>query len=258
MEAEARPRRDRLLAGSVLLAAALIVLSVWHLGIDVATLWAGRTRALLGDVASSAFPPRLDGAALATLGRLSLETLAMAVLATVLATAGAVLVAFVAARRAAASLAARGVLLTCRAIPPPVWALLFLFVLFPGPLPGALALAVYNFGILGRLMAEVVENLDPRPVRALAAQGAGPVQAFIYGALPVALPRFAAYSLYRWEVTTRETVVVGLVGAGGLGRLLQTQLAGFDYRSVVVTLAALVLLTFAVDVAGASLRRALR
>lgn len=253
-----RPARDRLLSGSLVLAGALVALSVWHLGIDVATLWAGRTRSLLGDVASSAFPPRLGGAALTELARLSLETLAMAVLATVLATAGAIVVAFVAARRGATSFLARAVLLTCRAVPPPVWALLFVFVLFPGPLPGALALAVYNFGILGRLMAEVVENLDPRPVRALVSQGAGPVHAFVYGALPVALPRFAAYGLYRWEVTIRETVVVGLVGAGGLGRLLQNQLASFDYRSVVVTLAALVVLTFLVDVAGASLRRALR
>lgn len=258
MVGRARPRRDRLLTGSLVLAGALVVVGVWHLGIDVATLWAGRTRSLLGEVASSAFPPRVDGAALATLARLSLETLAMAVLATVIATAGAVVVAFVAARRGATSFLARAVLLTCRAVPPPVWALLFVFVLFPGPLPGALALAVYNFGILGRLMAEVVENLDPRPVRALTSQGAGPARAFVYGALPVALPRFAAYGLYRWEVTIRESVVVGLVGAGGLGRLLQSQLASFDYRSVVVTLAALVLLTFVVDVAGASLRRALR
>ena len=66
------------------------------------------------------------------------------------------------ARRAAGA-AARPLLLVTRAIPPPVWALLVLFVLFPGPLPGAVALGIYNFGILGRLMAEVVENLDPRP-----------------------------------------------------------------------------------------------
>ncbi|MDP9402875.1 MAG: ABC transporter permease subunit [Actinomycetota bacterium] len=253
-----RPRRDPLLTGSLVLAAALVLGSAWHLGVDVATLWAGRTWSLLGDVASSTFPPRLEGAALAKLARLTVETLAMAVVATVLATTAAMVVAFVAARRGPVSLVARAVLLACRAIPPPVWALLFLFVLFPGPLPGAMALAVYNFGILGRLMAEVVENLDPRPVRALAAQGASPGHSFLYGALPVALPRFAAYGLYRWEVTTRETVVVGLVGAGGLGSLLLTQLASFDYRGVVVTLAALVVLTFVVDVAGAALRRALR
>ncbi|MDP9453816.1 MAG: ABC transporter permease subunit, partial [Actinomycetota bacterium] len=134
--------------------------------------------------------------------------------------------------------------MVCRAIPPPVGALLLVFVLFPGPLPGALALGVYNFGILGRLMAEVVENLDPRPVRALRSQGAGAAQSFAYGALPRTLPRFAAYGLYRWEVTIRETVVVGLVGAGGLGSLLALQLAAFDYQAVTATLVALVTLTF--------------
>ncbi len=137
-------------------------------------------------------------------------------------------------------------------------ALLVLFVFLPGPLPGALALAVYNFGILGRLMAEVVENLDPRPARALRGQGASAVQAFVYGALPRALPRFVAYGLYRWEVTIRETVVVGLVGAGGLGRLLAQQLAAFDYRGVVATLMALVALTFLVDVVSSAVRRSLR
>jgi phosphonate transport system permease protein len=117
---------------------------------------------------------------------------------------------------------------------------------------------VYNFGILGRLLAEVVDGLDPRPVTALAAQGASGAQAFLYGVVPRALPRFAAYAVYRWEVTIRETVVVGLVGAGGLGRLLTDQLAAFDYPGVSLTLAALVVVTLAVDLAGASLRRALR
>jgi len=150
------------------------------------------------------------------------------------------------------------VLLVCRAIPPPVGALILVFVFIPGPLPGALALAVYNLGILGRLMAEVVENLDPRPVRGLRAQGAPGLQAFLYGTVPRALPRFAAYGLYRWEVTIRETVVVGLVGAGGLGTLLALQLAAFDYQGVLATLLALVALTLVVDLLGAGLRRALR
>jgi phosphonate transport system permease protein len=155
-------------------------------------------------------------------------------------------------------MAARGLLLVCRAVPPPVSALLLVFVFFPGPLPGALALGVYNFGILGRLMAEVVENLDPHPVRALRAQGASAAQAFAYGAVPRALPRFAAYGLYRWEVTIRETVVVGLVGAGGLGTLLALQLAAFDYRGVLATVLALIALTFLVDIFSSILRRVLR
>jgi phosphonate transport system permease protein len=89
-------------------------------------------------------------------------------------------------------------------------------------------------------------------------QGAPSSLVFLYGVLPMTLPRFVAYDLYRWEVCMRETVIVGLVGAGGLGRLLTEQLSSFDYRSLVVTLAGFVLLTFGVDWVSAQMRRSLR
>lgn len=272
-------RRDRRLVASGGAALVLVVIAMIHLDIDLSTLWSPRARRLGADLAASSLPPDVASDTLATLARLSLETLEMSVLATILACLGGMALAFVAAAtfsspdrlsatgtargrhrpgRRLVALGTRALLLVCRAVPPPVGALLLVFVLFPGPLPGALALAVYNTGILGRLMAEVVENLDPRPVRALRTQGATAAQSFAYGALPRALPRFAAYGLYRWEVTIRETVVVGLVGAGGLGSLLALQLAAFDYRAVTATLLALVTLTFAVDILGSVIRRSLR
>jgi phosphonate transport system permease protein len=113
-------------------------------------------------------------------------------------------------------------------------------------------------GILGRLMAEVNENLDQRPLMALKAQGTPTSLVFLYGVLPLTITRFLAYILYRWEVCTRETVIVGLVGAGGLGRLLTEQLSSFDYRSVVVTLSVFILLTFGVDWVSGVARRSLR
>lgn len=259
-----RPRRGRFLSGSGAAATALVVGAAWHLGPDVATLWAERARRLLADVAASSWPPDLGRSSAATLARLSLETVEMALVATAVAAVAGAVVAVVAAGRLphrgarAAAVAARAALLACRAVPPPVWALLFLFVLFPGPLPGALALAAYNFGILGRLMAEVVENLDDGPGRVLAAAGAPSSAVLLYATLPAALPRFVAYAVYRWEVTLRETVVVGLVGAGGLGRLLSAQLSAFDYRGAAATLLALVLLTFAADLVGGAVRRSLR
>ena len=152
----------------------------------------------------------------------------------------------------------RAVLLMCRAIPAPIWALVVLFVLFPGILPGAIALGLHNLGILGRLMAEVIENQDQRPLEALKAQGTPNSLIFLYGVLPLTLPRFLAYSLYRWEVCMRETVIVGLVGAGGLGRSLTEQLSSFDYRALIVTLAGFLMLTFLVDWVSATARRSLR
>ena len=152
----------------------------------------------------------------------------------------------------------RLVLLFCRAIPPPVWALVFLFVLFPGILPGAVALGVYNMGVVGRLCAEAIENTGAAPSRALRAGGAPAPQAFLYATLPATFGRFAAYSFYRWEVAVRETVVVGVVGAGGLGLLLRQQLTGFDYGAMVSTLIALIALTLLADLTGSLARQALR
>ena len=142
--------------------------------------------------------------------------------------------------------------------PAPIWALLLLFVLFPGVLPGALALGVYTLGVLGRLVAEVVENLDERPLSALKAQGAGRGSVFAYGALPPTYPRFVSYLLYRWEEIIRATVIVGLVGAGGLGRSLTEQLSSFDYQAVLAILIVFIGITFIVDMISASARKTLR
>ena len=149
-------------------------------------------------------------------------------------------------------------LLIIRAIPAPIWALILLYIFFPGILPGSIALAIYNLGVLGRLMAEAVENLDDRPARSLQSLGASNAQVFLYGILPRTLPGFLAYILYRWEVCTRETAIVGLVGAGGLGRILTEQLSSFDYPSVVTTLLFFITITFLVNFISSRVRRSLR
>jgi phosphonate transport system permease protein len=262
---EIRRRRGgrRAMPLSAAAALALACFSVWWIHLDPAGLVAGRTLHLLGDIAGRAFPPQLGGETIGGLVRLSADTLAMAVLAAAIAFVLALLLAYPAARLGRGKLGlvrvalVRLVLLVLRAIPPPVWALVCLFVLFPGILPGALALGLYNAGVVGRLCAEAAENADRRPARALRASGAPALQAFAYATLPATFGRFAAYGFYRWEVAVRETVIVGVVGAGGLGLLLKQQLAGFDYAAVVSTLIALIVLTLLVDLAGALARRAL-
>jgi phosphonate transport system permease protein len=257
----------------------IIALCFWSLDLGWARLFSGRTQQLFGEVMTSARPRGLSWDQVMNLGRLSGQTLAMSWLASVLATVGGILFSFPAAQnfllpggllRPIGS--GRGwplweglvlggtrlILLVSRAIPAPIWALVCLFVLFPGIWPGAVALAIHNFGILGRLMAEVNENLDDRPVRSLRALGAPAPQVVLYGILPQNLPRFLAYSLYRWEVCLRETVIVGLVGAAGLGRLVTQQLSSFDYSNLTLTLGAFVLLTFGVDLVSASVRRGLQ
>ena len=108
----------------------------------------------------------------------------------------------------------RGLFIFTRGIPELVWAMLIVFVLAPGILPGALALGIHNAGIIGKLASEVVEGLDARPIRALRSSGAGRIQVMLYGVLPEALPKFMTYLFYRWEVIIRTTIVVGFVAAG--------------------------------------------
>jgi phosphonate transport system permease protein len=145
-----------------------------------------------------------------------------------------------------------------RAVPELVWALLIIFVFSPGILAGALALGLHNFGVLGRLCAEVVENLDPRPIRSIRATGASRSQTLLYAVLPSALPAFLTFILYRWEVIIRTTIVVGFVSAAGLGREFRLSLSFFHYSDVALLLLVYVLLVFAVDAASVGLRRLAR
>jgi phosphonate transport system permease protein len=272
--------RDPVLRGALAVAVLTVPVAAWWTGQDLRPLVDARSWELAAQLLAESWPPTLgagpagaggSGAGGIT-GLLALAgtTLAMSVLAIALAFAGGLVLAGPAVRpvepgatlsgtgRRIASVIARALLVALRAVPPPVWALLVLFVLRPGLLAGAVALGCYTVGVLGRLMAETVENLERRPRDALRPLGASGVQTFAYGTLPAAAPRFAAYGLYRWEVTIRETVVVGVVGAGGLGQLLATQLALFDYGGAVTTLATLLLLTLLVDLTSAALRRAVR
>ena len=142
-----------------------------------------------------------------------------------------------------------------RAVPELVWAMIIVFFLSPGVLAGAVALALHNYGVLGKLSSEVVENLDPGPSRALRASGAGNLQMLLYGVLPQALPSFLTYLLYRWEVIIRTTVVVGFVAAGGLGREFRLSISLFHYTDVALIIAWYLILVMAVDLVSAGLRK---
>ena len=152
----------------------------------------------------------------------------------------------------------RGVFAVTRAVPELVWALLLVFFLSPGILAGAVALAIHNYGVLGKLSSEVVENLDPAPARALRSAGASNLQMSLYGIMPQALPHFVTYLLYRWEVVIRTTVVVGFVSAGGLGRELRLNLSYFHYTDVAQIIIWYLILVIAVDLTAGWLRRLAR
>jgi phosphonate transport system permease protein len=127
--------------------------------------------------------------------------------------------------------------------PPPLTALLLLFVLKPGLLPAALALGFHNLGILGRLLLEALGSADPGREQALLVGGCGPRQALLYGRFNQVARTYLAYGAYRSDVLLRETVVVGLVGSTGLGSQLRESLAAFAWPQIALLLLAYALLT---------------
>ena len=152
----------------------------------------------------------------------------------------------------------RGLFVVTRAVPELIWAMLIVFVLSPGLLPGAVALGLHNAGILGKLASEIVEGLDPRPIQALRSSGAGRLQVMAYGVLPQALPRFIMYLFYRWEVIIRTTIVVGFVAAGGLGLEFRLSMSYFHYTTITLLLIWYLLLVLGVDLVSGVLRRLAR
>jgi len=143
-----------------------------------------------------------------------------------------------------------------RSIPEIVWALLFVRAVGLGPAAGVLAIAINYAGMLGKVYFEIFESGDTRPVRAILEAGGGRLAAFGYGIFPVALPELVSYSVYRWECAVRASVVMGFVGAGGLGQqmdLSMKMLAGGEVATILIVFFLLVLLA---DAVSAVLRRA--
>lgn len=142
-----------------------------------------------------------------------------------------------------------------RSIPELIVAMIVIFFISPGILAGAVALAVHNYGILSKLAAEIVENMEVEPVRALKSSGSSPAQALLYGIIPLFLPQFLTYLTYRWEVVIRTTIVIGFVSAGGLGREFRLDMNLFKYTDVLLILIWYLILVMMVDLVSSRLRR---
>lgn len=143
-----------------------------------------------------------------------------------------------------------------RAVPELIWAMLIVFLLQPGLLPGALALALHNFGILGKLCAEAIEEMDEKPIRHLATSGASKAQMLVYGVIPTVMPKFLSYIFYRWEVIMRTTIVVGFIGAGGLGQEFKLSMSFFHYSEITLLLICYLVLVMMADFCSEWFRKA--
>jgi phosphonate transport system permease protein len=153
--------------------------------------------------------------------------------------------------------AARSVIGFTRAVPDLVWALLFVTAVGLGPFPGGLALGVHSVGMLGRLFAETIEQMDMGPIHALELTGARRIQVFTHGIMPTILPSLLGISLYRLDENIRSSLVLGFVGAGGIGFQLLTAMNLFQYQEVSLLLIIIFVIVLGAERASAALRERL-
>lgn len=176
----------------------------------------------------------------------ALETVDIGIFGTFFAVILALPLAILAARNTTparpAYVFARGLIAICRSVPDLVWALLFVTAVGLGPFAGALALTIHSVGMLGRLLAEVIEDMDTGPMEALASTGAGRLQVFSHAVVPTVLPSLLGISLFRLDENIRSSLVLGFVGAGGIGFQLLTAMNLFDYPTV----STLLIMTFVI------------
>lgn len=169
------------------------------------------------------------------------DTINIATIGTLLAILMATPLAFLAARNTTPSVAfvrpiALLIIVSTRSINALIWGLLLVAILGPGVLAGIIAIAFRSIGFIGKLLYEAIEEIDERQVEAITATGASNIQVMAYGIVPQILPAFATICVFRWDINIRESTVLGLVGAGGLGLALEASLNTLAWPQVSVIL----------------------
>lgn len=188
-----------------------------------------------GDLAVRMVPP--DWAFIHQLWRPIWDTLNIATLGTVMAIIIAVPVAYCAARNTTPSVAfvrpiALFVIVATRSINSLIWALMLVTIIGPGVLAGILSIGLRSIGFVAKLLYEAIEEIDESQVEAVRATGASTAQATAYGIVPQVMPAFAGISVFRWDINIRESTVLGLVGAGGIGLPLNAAITTLSWTQV--------------------------
>ncbi|HEU4541265.1 MAG TPA: phosphonate ABC transporter, permease protein PhnE [Jiangellaceae bacterium] len=189
------------------------------------------------------------------------ETLSIAVIAAVVGNGIALAVSLLAGRVTSPNQIAyhtsRSVLSIVRALPDVAYGLLFVAAVGTGTLAGILALIMFNVGVNAKLTSETIDGVDTGPVEAADAAGSNRMQRAWVAVVPQIVPTYVSYSLYVFELNIRASVVIGIVGGGGIGQVLRVQLNQFNFDNIGALIAALFVLVFAVDRVSLALRRRL-
>lgn len=226
--------------------------SVWDLRINLATLIDSAGNAV--DFVSRILP--LDFPSFGEIVTSTVETLAIVLLATALSVALSIPVAVFAAGNTTtgrgARLSARTLIVLTRAIPDLVLAIVFFRIFGLGALPGVLAMGIHSVGMVGKLYADAIEQIDPGPVEAVRASGGSRLQQVITGVFPQVMPQFVATALHRFDINLRTSVILGYVGVAGIGKEIADSLGTLNYgRGVAWALIVLVLCLVTEMISGA-------
>lgn len=188
-----------------------------------------------------------------------LQTLEMAVLGTLIAAILAIPFGFLSANNVAAKASSVGRLLldVIRTVPEIILAIIFIKGAGPGAMAGIMAMGIHSIGQMGKLYADGIEAIDRGPIEAIQATGGNRIQQIWYGMMPQILPEIASYALYRFEINARAAVVLGVVGAGGIGTPLIFAILASEWGRVGIILLLIVVIVSLIDLGSGKLRKKL-
>ena len=226
--------------------------TIWFFVLDAGTQ--------AGDLASRMVPP--NWSYMEKLWVPLWDTINIATLGTVLAIVIAVPVAFLAARNTTPSVhfvrpVALFIIVSSRSINSLIWALLLVAIVGPGEFAGIVAIGLRSIGFVAKLLYEAIEEIDPTQVEAISATGASGPQVLAYGIAPQIAPAFAGISVFRWDINIRESTILGLVGAGGIGIQLNASVMELAWSKVCVILIAILVTVLASEWVSARIRHAI-
>lgn len=217
----------------------VVVILYWTLSsLDIYWPWVWSAPIEIKDMFSRMIPP--NPRALSEIIPALIETINIATIGTVFAVLMSLPIAYFGANNVSpnkVTLAiARVIIVSSRSIDTMIWALLFVAIIGPGPMAGVFAITFRAIGFLGKLIGESIEEMDWGPVEALQSSGASKGHIISYAIVPQVLPTFWAVAILRWDINIRESTVLGMVGAGGIGMLFQVAIDLFRWRDVSMVL----------------------
>lgn len=250
--------KQRLLRYFAYLAVAITL--YWTLSsIDIYWPWVWSAPVEIQDMIYRMIPP--NPGALPEIIPALIETINIATIGTVFAVLISLPVAYLGASNVSpnkVTLAiARVIIVSSRSIDTLIWALLFVAIIGPGPMAGVFAITFRAIGFLGKLIGESIEEMDWGPIEALQASGASKGHIISYAIIPQVLPSFWAVTILRWDINIRESTVLGMVGAGGIGMLFQVAIDLFRWRDVSMVLFAIILVVLFGEVITSLVRKKL-